>query len=425
MRVGENYCPGILHPVPAKDGMLMRMRVPGGLISAHQLGTVASLSKDFADGQVEITSRANLQLRAIQARNLPAIVEALSAMDFLPSREHDRVRNIATNPLTGLVPEEVIDTRSLVRELDRRLIVDERLVELHPKFSFGIYGGGTLFSHEPDDLALHTHEHSGLFQIFIGRLDTGYAVPFDGAVDCLLDAARLCIKLAQQNGLLIRGRKLISVPGLIETIIEVLSPSLLRSPGYEVPAVITLAPIGFHPAIDASKRNIIPAVVLGRLTSKQAKLFAQLAAEHSGDLRLAPWRGIVLGAVALECVADVVAHLEAAGLNLDERDGFHGMAACAGTTGCDASLADVRGDAQRIALRLSGRSPVPRWTINLSGCEKQCAMRHGAMAELVGTASGYLLRLKGHPLPETCLPDDAIDLVVAAHNALHSEVAPS
>ncbi len=425
MRVGENYCPGILHAVPAKDGMLMRIRVPGGLISAHQLGTVASLSTDFADGQIEITSRANLQLRAMEARNLPAIVEALSAADFLPSREHDRVRNIATSPLTGLAPEEAIDTRLLVSELDRRLIVDKRLVELHPKFSFGIYGGGTLFSREQDDLALHAHEHSGLFQIFIGRLDTGHAVSCDQAVDCLLDAARLCIKLAKQNGLPIRGRNLISVPELIQTMIEELSPLLQSSPSYEVAPATTLAPIGLNPAIDASKRIIIPAVALGRLTSRQTELLAHLAAEHSGDLRLAPWRGIVLGAVALERATDVVARLEAVGLNLDERDGYHGMAACAGTTGCDASLADVRGDAQQIALRLSGRSPVSQWTVNLSGCEKQCAMRHGAMAELVGTASGYLLRLNGQTVPPTCSPEDAIDLVVAAHNALHSEAAPS
>lgn len=425
MRVGENYCPGILHAVAAKDGMLMRIRVPGGLISAHQLGIVASLSTDFADGQIEITSRANLQLRAIKARNLPAIVEALSAVGFLPSREHDRVRNIATSPLAGLIPEETIDTRSLICELDRRLIADLRLVELYPKFSFGIYGGGALFSQEQDDLALHALPHTRAFQVYMGRFDTGYAVPFDGAIDCLLDAARLCIKLAKQNGLPIRGRNLISVPGLFETIIEELSPLLVRSPGYEVPRAITLAPIGLHPAIDASKINIVPAVALGRLTSKQFEFLAQLATEHSCDLRLAPWRGIVLGAVALECVADVVAHLEAVGLNPDTRDGFHGMAACAGMTGCDASLADVRGDAQRIALRLSGRSPVPGWTINLSGCDKQCAMRHGAVAELVGTASGYLLRLNGQPVPHTCLPEDAINLVAAAHDALHSEAASS
>ncbi len=63
MRVGEHFCPGVLHAVPAKDGLLIRIRVPGGLIEANQLSTVADLSRGLSDGTIEITSRANLQCR--------------------------------------------------------------------------------------------------------------------------------------------------------------------------------------------------------------------------------------------------------------------------------------------------------------------------------------------------------------------------
>src|SRR5882757_3097751 len=169
MRVGESFCPGILHAVPAKDGMLIRVRVPGGFLRASQFGAVAAISTAFADGQIEITSRANLQLRAIETQNIPMVIEALTVAGLLPSSQHDRVRNIVTSPLTGLTPDELIDSRPYIRELDERLMADMLFVELHPKFSFAIDGGGKRFSRETDDLALRALSNQAipLLQLFI------------------------------------------------------------------------------------------------------------------------------------------------------------------------------------------------------------------------------------------------------------------
>lgn len=429
MRVGETYCPGILHAVAEKDGFLIRIRVPGGLIDAHQLGMVAALSAAFADGQVEITARANLQLRAIKERSLPEIVDGLTSAGLFPSLRHDRVRNIVTSPLAGLDSEEAVDTRSLVRELDQQLIADDAFVDIPPKFSFGIYGGGRLFSHE-DDLALHAIHNSGLdqsarFQLFLGGRDTGCAVSLDHAVDCLLSAARSCIHLAKHNGLPARGKQLVAAPGILGSLLQTLSPFLAPSANPGLPSVIALAPIGIHPAAQSCERNIIPAIPLGRLTSKQAQRLSESATESKGDLRLAPWRGIVLGGVPLSRIASVAAELDSVGLYLDGRSGFHGIAACAGITGCDASLADVRNDATLLARRLAGQALLPGWTVNFSGCEKQCAMRHGATSELIGAAGGYLLWINGQPAQAPCSPEAAISRILAARKDIVSEVALS
>ena len=45
MRVGDNFCPGILHAVPAKDGLLIRIRVPGGLIRSSQLSAISDIDQ--------------------------------------------------------------------------------------------------------------------------------------------------------------------------------------------------------------------------------------------------------------------------------------------------------------------------------------------------------------------------------------------
>lgn len=426
MKAGDNLCPGILHAVPAKDGMLIRIRIPGGLVDAHQLSAVAAISSAFADGQVEITSRSNLQLRAIQERRLPEIAAALESIELLPSRQYDRVRNICTSPLAGLDPEESIDTRSLVRELDTRLIADHDFLDLHPKFSFGIYGSSQLFSREQDDIALRAVPGSGssrpaLFQFFLGGTDTGYAVSLDHAVDCLLNAARSCILLSRRYGLPVRGKRLLAAPGMMESILQTLSHFFIPSLNPALPNAVTLSPLGVYEAVQQGQRNIIPAIPLGRLTSQQAQRLSESAAESEADLRLAPWRGVVLGAIPVGRTAAVTAQLSSVGLYLDGRSGFQGIAACAGLSGCEASLADVRTDAATLARHLAGQTLLPGWTVNFSGCEKRCAMRNGATAELIGTPSGYLLRINGQPIPEPGSPQTAISRILAARKDTISE----
>jgi len=428
MKVGDNLCPGILHAVPAKDGMLIRIRIPGGFINARQLSTIAALSSAFADGYVEITSRSNLQLRAIQESRLHEIAAALESIKLLPSRQHDRVRNICTSPLAGLDPEESIDTRSLIRDLDTRLIADNDFLDLHPKFSFGIYGSSLLFSREQDDVALRAIPESSrpaLFQFFLGGMDTGYAVSLDQAVECLLRAARSCILLAKRYELPVRGKSLLATSRMMESILQMLSPLLTPSLNPGLPSAVMFSPLGVYEAVQQGQRNIIPAIPLGRLTSQQVQRLSELAAESEADLRLAPWRGVVLGAVPLGSTAAVTAQLSSVGLYLDGRSGFQGIAACAGLGGCEASLADARNDAAMLAWHLAGQTVLPGWTVNFSGCEKQCAMRKGATAELIGIPSGYLLRINGQAIPEPCSPLTAISRILAERKDIVSQVTPS
>ncbi len=425
MRIGEKFCPGILHAVPAKDGMLIRIRVPGGLLAASQMKAVARISTEFANGEIEITSRSNLQLRAITDRNLPAIVEMLSSAGLLPSRQHDRVRNIVTSPLAGLDPEEMIDTRPLVRELDRRLILDPVFAELHPKFSFGIDGGGQTFIREWSDLSLEALPSLSEFQLYLGGASTGISISTGQSVACLLEAAKLCISLAKQVGVPIRGKALISVPEMMTTVVRELSRFGTASIRSQERAAALQTPIGVLPSIHANQANIVPLIPLGRLTSMQAQRISELINDCEGDLRLAPWRGIVLGAVPRYFVATITAQLDAVGLSLNANDGFHGIAACAGLSGCDASLADVRGDAALLAQSLAGRAAAPGWTVNISGCEKQCAMRRGAIVELVADTVGYSLRLNGEATVSHLSPHGAINAVLSAHSNYISGVVAS
>jgi precorrin-3B synthase len=425
MRVGEHFCPGVLHAVQAKDGLLLRIRVPGGLIDANQLRTIADLSRSFADGTIEITSRANLQLRAVRNQDLSHVVAGISSAGLLPSPQHDRVRNIVTSPIAGLDGEEFMDPRPLIHELDRQLRAEPTFANLHPKFSFAIHGGPRRFSRDLDDIELQAVElnSSPHLHLSIGGLSSGFIVKRSDAVECVLAVTKQCIGLASEYSVPVRAKAVVksadALKGIVDALSHLLTPSPLATPSHTVIEAL----MGVYPTTQDGRVSIIPSVPLGRLNPEQARYLADVSNEWEGDIRLAPWRGIVLGSIPKSAAANIVGHLHTIGLSCEGRDGFQGIAACAGITGCGASLADVRSDAASLAQRLLGHAVPSGWTVNLSGCDKQCARRHGATAELIAGPLGYSLNMAGSRVASDCSREFALDAVAALHENLLSEVA--
>src|SRR6478735_11804041 len=73
----QDACPGALQVHHAADGVLARVRLPGGMITAQQLETLALAATQWASPAMEITSRGNLQIRAVT--DTAAVADSLSA----------------------------------------------------------------------------------------------------------------------------------------------------------------------------------------------------------------------------------------------------------------------------------------------------------------------------------------------------------
>jgi precorrin-3B synthase len=101
-RGAADRCPGVLRLAEAADGYLARIRLPGGLIGAGQMRVLARLAEEFGDGRAELTSRGNVQLRALAPVAAGPLTEELARAGLLPSLSHDRVRNVLASPLAGL-----------------------------------------------------------------------------------------------------------------------------------------------------------------------------------------------------------------------------------------------------------------------------------------------------------------------------------
>src|SRR5436190_2692455 len=114
-------CPGALQVHLAADGGVARIRLPGGRLTASQLRAVLDAASRLGDGTVELTSRANLQIRGLAPGAESALAGRLAETGLLPSATHERVRNIIASPLTGRDGAGVADVGDVVQALDKEL----------------------------------------------------------------------------------------------------------------------------------------------------------------------------------------------------------------------------------------------------------------------------------------------------------------
>lgn len=184
-------CPGVLRPWPASDGLLVRLRLPGGHITSPQLLQLLEMAERHGDGRVHVTARANLQVRGLPAAPATGhlteeVVEAIEATGLLPSRTHDLARNIMASPQAGLSGGRA-DLRPVVRALDAALQGEPELGSLPGRFLFVLDDGrGDLLDRTCDLglVALNAEE----VQLRIGA-GWGPVVPLRGAEDRLVHLA--------------------------------------------------------------------------------------------------------------------------------------------------------------------------------------------------------------------------------------------
>jgi len=136
---------------PVTPGRFMvRLRLPNGVISAEQLDVLAeAVDRCGDDGSADITTRQNLQLRGLLLDDMVPLLSAMEGVG-LTSRQsgHDNPRNITGNPLAGIDPEELVDTRPLVEAIQARLLAPEGPRNLPRKFNVAVGGA-------PDSFLLH------------------------------------------------------------------------------------------------------------------------------------------------------------------------------------------------------------------------------------------------------------------------------
>jgi precorrin-3B synthase len=369
VREEPDRCPGALQLHPAADGPLARVRVPGGTLSAAQLQALAELARDLGDGAIELTSRGNVQLRALSDPG--AAAGRIAAAGLLPSPTHERVRNIISSPLSGRIGG-MADVRDWARRIDELLRGAPVLADLPGRFLVTVDDGSGDVSGLSADIGLHALG-AGAVALLLAGADTGVRLSDADVADTVIAAARVFQRL--------RGRswRLAEVEGGVDRVVAELGLAVggnridVQAPG--------AAPIGWLEQQDGLVA-LGAAVPLGRLDARLAEFVAAI----ERPVIVTPWRTLLIVDLAEWAAEQVVRVLAPMGLVFDAESPWAQVSACAGQPGCANSLADVRADlAEAVELSTLPVEGRQHWV----GCERSCGTPAGPVHLVEATGEGY------------------------------------
>jgi precorrin-3B synthase len=350
------------------DGLLVRVRITGGIVGAGTFADLAGLARRHGNGLVDLSQRANLQIRGVGDGALDAVIADLDRLGLLDGDpDAESVRNVIGPPLAGLDPSAKADGRALVAGLEARLSAEPELHALPDKFGFLVDDGGSL---SLDDVATDIRlvaDGTGI-RLALGG-DRATAVPVARvreaeAIDAAIALARAFLEFRPRTGAR-RMRALVadvgasSVAGAAGLTATSALPAAARAP---------VRPVGVGPGY------IGVAAPFGRFTADQME---RIAAEARGEIRLTPWRLVLLPGTG----ADALARLRDHGLITDPDDPRRAVVACPGRPDCPSGAIDTRTIAATLAPLAAGHADV---ALHVSGCPKGCARPWPTAVTLVG-----------------------------------------
>lgn len=350
----RGWCPGALRPMQSEDGLVVRIRAPLGRLSAEQAAGIAALSLHHGNALIDLSSRANLQLRGVTAESHPELIEGLRALGLIDaSAEAEARRNIVLTPFW--TPGD--DSHAIAAALAQALAAPDA-PDLPGKFGFAVdCGPAPVLTGTPADIRIERGAGGGL----ICRAD---GVPFGAPVTVETAAAR-AVDLARwflDTGGAAEGRGRMA---------RHLARGTPLPPAFSQSAAAAPAPPPAPaPAPGLCARGVLVALEFGQM---RAETLAALAEE--GPLRLTPWRMLLIEAASrLSALPGLITAPDDPRLN---------VVACTGAPGCPQGLSATRPLARALAPH------VPQGALlHVSGCAKGCARPTAAPLTLVATTSG-------------------------------------
>jgi len=391
---------GLFYVAPNQNSYMCRLRIPNGIVKAAQFAGLADLAERYGGGYAHVTTRANIQIREVEAHNAVAMIEAIQDLGLCSRGSGaDNIRNVTGTPTAGIDPQELIDTRPYAREWHFHILNDRSLYGLPRKFNVAFDGAGVIpVLEDTNDIgfqAVELNEGFGLprgvwFKLCLGGItghrdfarDTGVLVqPRDA---CMIADAVVRVYIDHGNRTdrnKARLKYVLDAVG-VEKFLGLVEEKFGRALARAVPGALSPRPpfdrtahIGVHAQKHEGLNWIGVVLPVGRMSVGQMRGLSDVAREFGdGDLRLTVWQNLLISGVPTDKLLAAQQRIEALGLAIKTNAIRSGLVACTGNTGCKFAASDTKRHAEEIArwceTRVALDTPV---NIHLTGCHHSCA----------------------------------------------------
>lgn len=402
---------GVFYRPVTPGKFMMRLRVPNGIISGEQMRVLGEIVQRYGDdGNADITTRQNLQLRGIRIEDIPDIFQRLKSVGMTSVQSGmDNVRNITGSPMAGLDADELIDTRELVQKVQDMITNcgqgNYQFTNLPRKFNIAIEGGRDNSVHaEINDIAFVPAYKEGElgFNVVVGGFFSAKrceaAIPMNVWVRPNQEVVDLCrgiLEVYRDNGLRANRQKSRLMWLIDEWGIEEFRTRVANQLGYP------LATAAEKDAIDWEKRDhlgVFPqkqqglsyiglCVPVGRLFADDMLDLARIAEVYgSGELRLTVEQNVIIPNIAAENVATLLTEPLLVKFTPNPAPLQRSLVSCTGAQFCNFALIETKNKAVDLISQLDAELNIPRGVrIHWTGCPNSCGQPQVADIGLMGT----------------------------------------
>jgi sulfite reductase (ferredoxin) len=377
------------------DYFMMRIAIPNGILSAHQLRVIAQLTKQHARNLADITVRQAIQLHWLTIESLPEVVDALDAIGLSPKGAcGDVVRNVTGCPLAGVAADELIDAAPLAREIAELLNGNSEFYNLPRKFKISATGCPSWCSvPEINDIGFTAVKHNG---------QVGYSVRVGGGLSrephiaVRLDAfvlPRQAVAVARGIAEIFRDQQGLresrerarmkylflkegwTADSFLAELQSRLDFKLLPGVPEQVPDDIFRDHVGVTPQRQPGLSSVGASVLRGRLSGNQLEAAANLADQFcSGKLRTTVSQNLLFIDIPNSKTAGLISELGKINLHVEGSSFWRGAIACTGTEFCKLAITETKGFTRWIVDELEERLPGfdQQLKLNVTGCPNGC-----------------------------------------------------
>ena len=402
---------GIFYRPVTPGKFMMRMRIPNGILTSQQMRVLAEIIQRYGDdGNGDITTRQNIQLRGIRIEDVPDIFRRLKAVEMTSIQSGmDNVRNITGSPVAGLDADELIDTRELVNKVQDAITNNGEgnyeFTNLPRKFNIAIEGGRDNSVHaEINDIAFVPAYKNGElgFNVVVGGFFSAKrceaAVPLNVWVPANEDVVDLCkaILIVYRDRGLRANRQKARLMWLIDEIGIKTFRSLV-----ETQFGSPLATEAEKDEIDWEKRDCLGVfkqkqpglnyvgmhVPVGRLYAQDMLDLARIAEVYgSGEIRLTVEQNVIIPNIPDENLDAFLSEPLLQEFAIAPQPLQRALISCTGAQFCNFALVETKNRALALTKALDEELDLPRPVrIHWTGCPNSCGQPQVADIGLMGT----------------------------------------
>ena len=395
---------GIYPQKQGGDAFMMRIKVPGGVLTPEQACVIGQIAVDFANGPIpnphfgnnflDLTTRQDVQMHWIKMENVPEIWRRLEEAGMTTVQAcGDSARNVLCCPVSGLGHDEVLDAYPIAETISDYFTGNREYANLPRKFKLSVTGcvedcaqaeindiGMLPARLEDGTLGFNVRVGGGLSDGPKMASDIDVFVRPEEAVEITRGIAQVFGELGdRENRWTARMRYLVQELGP-----EVFREELAKRVAFELTPAgedLTKHYRGDHVGVHAQKEEGLYYVGLnvpvGRMSGEQFVEAGRLAGEYGAEIRLATDQNFIITGVPEERLDDLLAEPLLERFSPKPGAFERGIVACTGSEFCRFGIVETKIRAVEWAREMDervgdgiGQDAV---RMHFSGCSASCA----------------------------------------------------